>query len=506
MTNLVIDALRTHAERTPEAIALRGDGGELTYAALWMRVSALSRWLLARAPRVIGLRGENSPEWILADLAAWTAGIPVVPLPAFFSAAQTQHVIRSAGIDHILACNEDGDAAPDTDIGCSPVRAVRLHAVQEAHAQAMIAPGICKITFTSGTTGQPKGVCLSTSMLEAVTRGLATRLDAVADSSHSHFTLLPLSTLLENVAGVYVPLLLGKSITVRTGGSVGLHGSSGLDLPRLLQALHEAQPASLIVLPQILQALVHAVSRGSPLPASLRFIAVGGAATPVALLHRAQALGIPVFEGYGLSECASVVALNAPGANRPGSVGRVLDHVRVRIDGDAVSVAGNVFAGYLGQPPLPHDAWLDTGDLGRIDEDGFLHVTGRRKNLLITSYGRNVSPEWIEAELSLCPSIAQAMVIGDAQPFLSAIVVPRPGVAADAMARDIDATNASLPDYARIRRVIVAAEPFTTANQSLTDNGRLQRDVVLARHTASIAALDATSSRIHESGVTHEFL
>ena len=114
------------------------------------------------------------------------------------------------------------------------------------------------------------------------------------------------------------------------------------------------------------------------------------------------------------------------GASRDGSVGRVLDHVRVRVDDGAILVEGHAFPGYLGQPPAC-DALLDTGDLGHVDADGYLYVTGRRKHVLITGYGRNVSPEWIEAELSLCPGIAQSFVVGDGRPYCGAVVVPRRG-------------------------------------------------------------------------------
>jgi long-subunit acyl-CoA synthetase (AMP-forming) len=506
MTNAVIAALRAHAELTPERIALRGESSALSYGELWQRVVQLADWLRAQAVSVAGLSGENSVEWIVADLAAWHAGVALVPLPGFFSATQLQHVLETTGLRFVIACNDAAAVAADMD-SLSPLPGIRLERLQVAPGTVAIPPEVCKITFTSGTTGTPKGVCLTTPMLEAVTRALAARIHAapgMADALRVHFTLLPLSTLLENVAGVYVPLLLGKSICVRSGAAIGLHGSSGLDLAALLRALHTAQPNSLIVLPQILQALVAAAAQGSPPPASLRFVAVGGAATPPALLRRAEALGIPVYEGYGLSECASVVALNAPGANRPGSVGRVLEHVRVRIEDGAIEVAGNVSSGYLGQAAHQHGPWLDTGDLGHLDADGFLYVSGRRKNLLISSYGRNISPEWVEGELSLCRSIAQAMVIGDAQPFLAAIVVPRTGVSAADAARDIAAANAGLPDYARIGRFICASEPFTIANQSLTENGRLRRDVIAARHDASIAALYASSPSVHEPGLIHD--
>ena len=507
MTNAILEALQSHAVRSPDIVALRGDTGETTYGELWQRVREVSAWLRGQGIRTAGLAGENSMEWIVADLAAWHAGIALVPIPSFFSSAQISHVLRSAALRCVIACGDAPSIAPAFERHAGPIPGIRLDLLEGVATRSPAATGVCKITFTSGTTGSPKGVCLDTPMLEAVARALASRIHAapgMAQTPGVHFTLLPLGTLLENVAGVYVPLWLGRSVAVRAGREIGLEGSSGIDVPSLGRALHAARPDSLIVLPQILRALVAAAEKGFPPPASLRFIAVGGAATPVALLERARALGMPVYEGYGLSECASVVALNAPGADRPGSVGRVLDHVRVRVRDGAIEVAGNVFAGYLGQPPPDRGAWLDTGDLGRLDDEGFLYVTGRRKNVIISSFGRNVSPEWVESELSLCPSIAQVMVIGEAQPFLSAIVVPVRGASPAEIAHDIAAVNGGLPDYARLRRFIVDAHPFTAGNASLTENGRLRREAIAARHAPAIDALYAAAPRIIPSSAIHD--
>lgn len=494
MPNAILRAVRAHAAAAPGRIALDGVDGLLEYAALAARVDRLAAWLQRQGVQRAALWGDNGVDWIVADLAAWQAGIVLVPLPGFFSVAQRQHVLDQARLAHLIVCGDRAGPADAVASRPSPLPAIRLDLLAPSREAPALPPGTCKISFTSGTTGQPKGVCLGGTMLEAVTQALASRIHAaagMADALHAHFTLLPLSTLLENVAGVYLPLLLGKRVVVRPGAATGLRGSSQLELPRLLQALHQAQPQSLIVLPQILQALVAAAQHGLPPPASLRFVAVGGATTPAALIERARQHGIPAYEGYGLSECASVVALNAPGADRPGSVGRVLDHVQVRIQDGAIQVAGNVFPGYLGQPARRAGEWLDTGDLGHLDDAGFLHVTGRARNLIISSYGRNISPEWIEAELALCPSIAQAMVVGEAQPFLGAIVVPARGADAGALRREIAAANARLPDYARVRRFLRVDEPFTAADRALTENGRLRRDVIAARHAAGLAALFA---------------
>lgn len=128
--------------------------------------------------------------------------------------------------------------------------------------------------------------------------------------------------------------------------------------------------------------------------------------------------------------------------------------------------------------------------MGYIEEEGFIFITGRKKNLLISSFGRNISPEWIEAELSLCRAIAQVMVIGDAQAFCSAIIVPAPAeVTVEQLTQDIRRINQHLPDYARVQKFIVAAEPFTPANQLLTDNGRLRRAAILDQYLNAIAAI-----------------
>lgn len=501
--NKILAAIHHHAITTPQKIALTGQTTQLTYAELAAQVDELANWLIEQNVSRAGLWGENSIEWIIADLAAWKANVTLVPLPRFFSTTQLQHVISQAQLPCLLVC---GDIAPVADVSersNTPVEYIYLDQLtgldqltDNETTTVIDSPGIdsiAKITFTSGTTGTPKGVCLSTAALENVTLALAERIYSAPNANidiNVHLNLLPLSTLLENVAGVYVPLYLGKRVVVVAGATLGLTGSSQLSLPTLLQTLHQYQPNSLILLPQILQGFVAASNQGFSLPTSLKFIAVGGARTPALLIEQARSLGISVYEGYGLSECASVVSLNSPVADKIGSVGKALGHVEIKIDAGLIKVRGNVFSGYLGQVAQASDEWLDTGDLGYIDSDGFIFITGRAKNLLISSFGRNISPEWIEAELSLCRSIAQVMVIGDSQPFCSAIVVPASAqTTAEQITQDIRRINQHLPDYARVQKIIVAAEPFTPTNQLLTDNGRLRRAAILGQYLTAIAAI-----------------
>lgn len=468
--------------------ALVGSSGLLSRAQTLQAATELSARLREAGCRRLALWADNGPAWVIADLACLLAGACCVPLPLFFSPGQLSHVLTSAGCDHLLA----QDALPQLPGEGSSARAV---IAGEAFSLRRLGPAqpsaTAKLTFTSGTTGQPKGVQLGARTLATVAGSLSSLLRP--QGIRRHLAVLPLATLLENLAGVYVSLLCGAAVHLPALTELGYSGASNLDLRRFLGCLHRAQPESLILVPQLLQALVGAAEAGARPPASLRFVAVGGARVAPALLARAQAQGIPAFEGYGLSECASVVALNLPGAQRPGSVGRPLTHARVRISAEGeIEVAGALFDGYLGEPAPAGDGWLPTGDLGHLDAEGFLHVTGRRKNVFITSYGRNVSPEWVESELLAEPQIEQAAVFGEARSAVVAVLSSR----ADdqALAQAVERANARLPDYARIRQWRRAPAPFSRANDQLTANGRPRREAIWHAYGPAFDAAATTRS------------
>jgi long-subunit acyl-CoA synthetase (AMP-forming) len=421
--------------------------------ALDARVARLAQ-ALSRArprPRVLGLLADNGADWVLADLAAQKAGVVLVPLPAFFTETQVAYAVSSSGMDSLI-----GPAVPGFR-AAGELEGMPFHR-RESEA-ADFPAGTAKITFTSGTTGAPKGVPLSAAQQSAVAAALAGATAGLG--LRRHLCLLPLAVLLENVAGVYAPLRAGMEVCVPPLAEVGFAGSSSFDARACLAALARWQPDSVILLPQMLAALCAVLEAGAPAPASLKLAAVGGAKVSAALLVRARALGLPAYEGYGLSECASVVSLNLPGADRPGSVGRPLAHAAVRIVEGEIHVQG-----------------LPTGDLGRLDADGYLYVEGRRKHLLITSFGRNVSPEWPEAELLAGRAIAQAAVFGEARARLCALVVPAPGASHEAVDAQVRAANERLPDYARIGAWLRADEPFTPQNGFATANGRARRDAL----------------------------
>jgi long-subunit acyl-CoA synthetase (AMP-forming) len=361
-------------------------------------------------------------------------------------------------------------------------------------ARPSLPDGTSKITYTSGSTGAPRGVCLSALHLETVALSL---VEATAPLAlRAHLCLLPLATLLENVAGVLAPLLAGARCVVPPSALTGI-GSPGVDVPQLLAALTQQSPDSVILVPELLRVLVDAATRGWSPPTSLRFVAVGGAVVAPALLARAIECGLPVHEGYGLSECCSVVCLNTPAARRIGSVGRVLPHARVRIDTHGeIHVRGPTMLGYVGDAARPVGASLATGDLGQVDADGFLYVLGRRRNVFITSFGRNVSPEWVEAEIAQQPGIAQVMVHGEGRPHVVALIVPtRPDLDASTINQAVVAANSRLPSYAQVRQWL-RVSPFLASEGLATANGRLRRDAIERRYRDTISSLyvDALAS------------
>lgn len=440
---MIFETLQLH---DPEHIALQDEAVSVLYGDLEQEINKRAEALFSVS--CLGITLDNSVDWVLWDLAALKAKIPCVPLPHFFTQDQVSHSLQSAGVSHVLSPEGLRDVS--------------------GTSKAEIHENTAKVTFTSGTTGTPKGVCLPQSAMENVASSI---VEVLGDEfTGTHACVLPLAVLLENVAGVYAGLMAGCTIQLTSLQMFGAMYES------LHDCLKETKATSVILVPEILRNLMAQVVVKGALP-NLKFIAVGGSKIDPALIEQARAMGLPVYEGYGLSECASVVSLNTPKNDQPGSVGKLLPHILTRIVDGEIQIKDSGFLGYIGESALDI---FPTGDLGSINEDGFLSVTGRKKNALITSYGRNVSPEWVEAGLLAQPSIAQVIVYGDAQPALSALIVPSMPDADIQGA--INKANATLPDYAHVQDFQIVP-PFTLEDGTLTGTGRPRRDHILKQHT-----------------------
>ncbi|WP_455205609.1 AMP-binding protein [Kaarinaea lacus] len=480
MANPILQAIDHYAMTAPGATALEATHTRISYASLMQEIASTQACFEKNGLSRVGLLMDNGPAWAIIDLAALRSQIVLVPLAAFFSDQQLLHIFTSAGLDTIITDNPvrltnllpQAKVRPRARIAGQNIWHVSLPPANKAS----LPDGTVKITFTSGTTGTPKGVCLSERSVCSVALSLANITDVAENDKH--LSLLPLAVLLENIAGLYVALIRGVPCRLPSLLQLGTEGSRTVDYAKLFTTVKEQNATSIILIPQMLQALLTTVEQGLELP-DLRFAAVGGASVSPSLLEQAASLGLPVYEGYGLSECASVVAVNTPEAIRRGSVGKPLPHLKVSIAADnEILVAGPVYGGYLAETPNKSNRPLATGDLGYVDDDGFLYVTGRKKNVFITSFGRNISPEWIEREMHAQPAIAQAVVYGESRPWNVAVIVPRKDITESQVEEALHNVNCSLPDYARVTKWLHADEAFTPMNKQFTANGRPRREQI----------------------------
>lgn len=505
-------SMLSQVEQNPERNAILDIRTEpavvLSYRSLVAAVMTLAHELTSRQYGALALYAGNSADWIVVDLACRLADVVLLPLPGFFSASQIRHALATVVVDAVLT-----DRASQLTAVCAgfePAQSLSVHMDvlhncadvaapdRDTLRQQVLPPRTRKVTFTSGSTGAPKGVCLSNEHQLQTAQALS---HATAELTiKKHLCVLPLSTLLENIAGVYVPLLQGASIVIASEQQLGFNGAAGFSVPDLLRTISLVRPESMILMPQLLQALVLGTDAGWKAPDSLRFIAVGGGSVHRLLIDKAWHQGLPVYEGYGLSECGSVVALNTPAHRRNGTLGKPLPHLRTRISNGELRVADAVFLGYTGDPESwtsqDVDQWIATGDLCDVDADGYLYFLGRSKNLIVSSYGRNISPEWVEREISHNPLVSQVIVLGDSRPFCVALIAADAGNVCNAAIQQwVNDANRCLPEYARVRywwRLPHSLMPGTGAPDDLmTTNGRPRRDQIEQHFQAQIDALYA---------------
>ena len=440
---------------------------------------------------------------------------------------------------------------------------------QGGPSQPVADPGLASIIYTSGTTGLPKGVMLTHTNMLANTQDATTILPITPDDLSISF--LPLSHGFERTAGLYTLLRAGACIAYG-GGTV-----------TLTKDLLEVKPTLFCCVPRVLELVYRRVwnerenahfpkrqildwtlsvgkkagalwaAQQPTLPVALslqyrvadrllfrklrallgnrvRFLVSGGAPLNAEVARFFYGAGIPVYEGYGLTEAGPVVACNLPGRTRLGTVGPVLPQVEVHlaVDGEICVRGPNVMQGYYHRPEetaqaIDADGWLHTGDVGEIDSEGFLIITDRKKDLIITSEGENVAPQYVEGLLKQEPLIEEACVIGDKRPYLTVLFVPnralleslarKYGIAEEWPAclerpefralfrRRLDEVNKKLPLSSRVRNFALLAEPFSQERGELTPTLKVKRRVVVETRRASIDALYPAG---HTPGETRE--
>jgi long-chain acyl-CoA synthetase len=446
------------------------DEQSLTREGVSARVAASAR-ALESVPQRIGLLAGNGVEYAVGQLAAWVAGKTVVPLPLFFSSEQLSHIIRDAGLTHALITTATDGLAIKLGIAPISISTARSEIFPEPSANGG------QIIYTSGSTGRPKGVRLTLGQLNESARLLAAATNASSDDLY--LSILPLPLLLETISAICVPIIAGAR--TRFDSLAAANVAKGRS-ESIYETFARHRPTTSVLVPELLSAWVGDLARRrEAAPLSLRFVAVGGAPISPTIANKAWSAGIPVHEGYGLSECCSVVSLNRPGDRKPGTVGKPLAGLDVRVDEGEIVVRGpTIMRGYLNGTDISRE-W-QTGDLGAFDQDGFLTIYGRKDNLLVTSYGRNVSPEWIESMLLADSRFAACGLVGHGESHLSAVIIPTPSgakwLSASSQAQvlhEIAHLCREAPDFAVPKDFAVISKEDAVRLGLFTPNGRIKR-------------------------------
>ncbi len=535
---------------------------------------ALESWGVGKGDRV-AILSENRPEWTITDFAVLALGAVTVPVYATQTAEQTAYLLNDSGVRVIAVSTKHQLEKVLTIQHHTPLeRIVVMDAVETAHAvhmQGLMLQGptevdpefdararsigpddLATIIYTSGTTGTPKGAMLTHGNLAS---NIACSMEAFGFGTK------------EEVSVSFLPL---SHVTARHVDFALLHRGVVLaycpDISQLAQALKEVQPNIFIAVPRVYEKIRQQVilkTVGFPKSAIYRW------ALSVGRAHRAETLagtqpaavssswkmkladrlvfskvregmgghaeefisggaplgrelaewyadiGIPIHEGYGLTETSPVIAVNTPRAHKLGTVGKPLPNVEVRIadDGEVLVRGPSIFKGYWNRPEETQtafvDGWFKTGDIGQLDADGYLSITDRKKDLIKTSGGKFIAPQPIENSLKLNPLIGTAVVIGDRRKFPAVVIAPYFPVLEDwARANQvefpsreilvahvrvqalyegiIEEVNQNLARFEKLKRVLVVPEELSEADGTLTHTFKVRRRGIEERYRTLI--------------------
>jgi long-chain acyl-CoA synthetase len=375
--------------------------------------------------------------------------------------------------------------------------------------------------YTSGTTGNPKGVMLTHGNL--VSNTLASLEMSPHRAGEVILTWLPFTHIYARTVDHYASI--GSGVLLALAEST----------EALVDNLEEVAPTRLSSVPRFYEKVLAACAHPDPGELGRRLRAVfgpradrlssGGAPLPVPVAEAYERAGLLLLQGYGLTESSPVISFNTREHNKTGTVGRPLPGVEVKIapDGEVLTRGPHVMKGYWKSPEATaesiRDGWLYTGDLGELDADGFLKITGRKKELLVMSNGKKVVPSHLEGLLIADPCIDQAVVCGEGRNFLTALLVPNwdnlrraleaqgtawsdqmrrspPPPAVEALLRErVGQALADLSGAEQVKKFVVLPEPFSVANDELTVSLKLRRNVVQARYARQLEAMYAGDDR-----------
>ncbi len=435
---MLFDSLFQHAANTPDDTAVIDDTGQYTHRTLAAAAAGLAMHIgtQTRKPRV-GILLPPSAGFVASFYGTLLAGKAVVPINYLLGELETAHVISDSGIDTVISAPPLAARLANTGLKLIDLSPLPM----EQRAIAPVFPSVrpddlAVLMYTSGTSGRPKGVMLTYGNLESDTD--ASIAHAQLDRNHVFLGVIPLFHSFGMTAMMLAPIQLGAPV-------IYLSRFSPLGS---LEAIRKHRPSILFAVPSMFAAFLRLQSARSDDFNSFYALISGGEALPAVVREGfLQRFGTPIYEGYGLTETSPVTHINVPQCNRPGSVGKPVPGCEMCIADDegrplAPGQSGEVWLrgpmimkGYYELPgetaaALTADGYFKTGDLGRIDEDGFLYITGRKKDIIICA-GEKVVPREVEEVLDRHPQVGEACVVGRTDPTrgeaVVAFVVPQAG-------------------------------------------------------------------------------
>jgi long-chain acyl-CoA synthetase len=546
------EAHRRQAERLASNVAMRykrgGSWHDLTWSDYRADVLACAAALVEAGIQPgdrVGLLGENRVEWMIADLGILAAGGVTVSTHAALSPRQVHFEMHHSGgrwmfVSTAAQCDkvrQVRDELPDLG-GVVAFDAAAAGAGVESwdeflrrgrqslsrHQSALVRreaalarSDLATIMYTSGTTGNPKGVMLThgniLSNVEQCMEAESMRPDDVV------LCWLPLSHIYARTVDFYQPVVAGTLVCLAES------------VETVVADIADVHPTHISCVPRFYEKILAAYGSADPAVTSqrlrdlfgprMRFLGAGGAPLPWPIEEKLVAAGLPILPGYGLTETAPVLSFNRTDCYKPNTAGKVLPGVDIKIapDGEIMARGPNIMLGYWKNPEATaetiKDGWLHTGDLGSLDADGFLKITGRKKELLVLSNGKKVTPPQIEGLLVADDCIDQAVVYGEGRHFLTALIVPhwqnlRKAIAncklqisdcktEDELARHpavievlqkrVAQRLADVAGYEQVKKFLVLPRPFTVTAGELTVSLKTRRRVIFDKYRDELEAL-----------------
>jgi long-chain acyl-CoA synthetase len=542
-------------ERDGDRVAQRYKAGGAWHPLSWRQVGEVVRELATgllvlgrRKDDAVGILSASRAEWVQADFAIFSAGCRTIPIYPTYPPDLIQYLVNDAGIKTLFV-EDAGQLAKVLEVqgkldGLEQI--VVMQGYEGAGRGAEVRPeDIATIVYTSGTTGPPKGV-VQTHGNHMATLESAAGMDTIEDGA-THLLFLPLAhsfARLESFLGVHrglvtafaenidklrdnlpevkpdficsVPRVFEKVYAgviakAEAGSPIKkkiFHWAVGVgrEVSRLKQA-KKPVPAGLAFKYRLAHKLVFSKLHAA-LGGRLRFAVSGGAPLSKEIAEFFHAAGILILEGYGLTETCPSLTFNRLQHFKFGSVGQAQPGIEVKIaaDGEILGRGGNIAKGYFKKPEATAevflaDGWFATGDIGRFDEDGFLYITDRKKDLIVTAGGMNIAPQNIENLLKGDPFISQAMVHGDKRPYPVAIITLNPEELAkfakeqgilntepaalakhpkvvERVARIVETRNGELQSYAKVKKFAILPGDFTVENGLLTPTLKVKRRII----------------------------